>query len=72
MLGSSEKKILQGIIIIACWCIWLARNKAVFSSSRVSVEDIFSDLRSMGFFWLKYRSSFQSIAWNDSCKSVFM
>ncbi|XP_022014833.1 uncharacterized protein LOC110914341 [Helianthus annuus] len=59
-LGSSESKILQGIIIIACWCIWLVRNKVVFSGSRANVEDVFSELRSMGYFWLKHRSAFQS------------
>ncbi|MFS7958314.1 hypothetical protein Hanom_Chr07g00676791 [Helianthus anomalus] len=71
-LGLLEKKILQGIIIIACWCIWLARNKVIFSVSRACAEDVFSDLKSMGFFWLKHRSSFHSIGWSNWCKFVIM
>ncbi|KAJ0806197.1 putative RNA-directed DNA polymerase [Helianthus annuus] len=71
-LGLAGKKILQGIIIIACWCIWMARNKAIFSGSRVCAVDVFSEIRSLGFFWLKYRSSFRSIGWSNWCKFVIM
>ncbi|KAM0029851.1 putative reverse transcriptase zinc-binding domain-containing protein [Helianthus debilis subsp. tardiflorus] len=71
-LNNAEAKILQGIIIISCWSIWLSRNKAIFSGSHICVEDVFSEIRSLGYFWLKHRSSFRSISWNDWCKFVIM
>ncbi|MFS7937724.1 putative reverse transcriptase zinc-binding domain-containing protein [Helianthus anomalus] len=71
-LGASAKKILQGVIITVCWCIWLARNKTVFSVYRASEEEVFSDVRSLGFFWFRHRSSFRTLSWHDWCKSVIM
>ncbi|KAJ0623822.1 putative reverse transcriptase zinc-binding domain-containing protein [Helianthus annuus] len=71
-LGSSERLAFHGIVITTCWCIWLARNKAVFSASRPNVETVFSEIRALGFFWFKNRSRFQSIGWRDWCKFVIM
>ncbi|MFS7974003.1 hypothetical protein Hanom_Chr09g00863321 [Helianthus anomalus] len=67
-VGASEKSVIQGIVRVACWCIWKARNKAVFSEAVVKVEDIFREVRSLGFLWFKYRSKFSLISWSDWCK----
>ncbi|XP_022019235.1 uncharacterized protein LOC110919270 [Helianthus annuus] len=58
-LGPTEKLVVQGIVISTCWCIWLARNKAVFSDIKPSVEGVFSEVRTLGFFWFRNRSRFQ-------------
>ncbi|KAJ0878597.1 putative RNA-directed DNA polymerase [Helianthus annuus] len=71
-MSRTDSKVLQGIIIIACWCIWLARNKAVFEGYQAKAEEIFGNVRSMGFFLFKHRSLFQSISWSDWCKFVIM
>ncbi|XP_035836083.1 uncharacterized protein LOC110888901 [Helianthus annuus] len=42
-LKSGEGVALHGIMITACWCLWLARNKALFSGVDVKVDSIFSE-----------------------------
>ncbi|KAJ0476786.1 putative reverse transcriptase zinc-binding domain-containing protein [Helianthus annuus] len=66
------KPVVHGIIISACWCLWLARNKAVFSGVEAKAESIFSEVRSLGFLWYKNRSRNWSISWSDWCKFVIM
>ncbi|KAJ0908686.1 hypothetical protein HanRHA438_Chr07g0313201 [Helianthus annuus] len=63
---------LKGIVIVACWCLWKARNRVVFSSGQANVDDIFNEIRSLGFLWFKNRSKCKSISWSDWCKFVIM
>ncbi|KAJ0702066.1 putative RNA-directed DNA polymerase [Helianthus annuus] len=69
-ISIKEKPIIQGIIFVSCWCLWLARNRALFSGITVKVEDVFSEVRSLGFLWFKHRSKHRSISWSDWCKFV--
>ncbi|XP_021985101.1 uncharacterized protein LOC110881020 [Helianthus annuus] len=46
------KKILRGLVIITCWCIWNARNELVFNQCRRSSQEILIDIKSRGFGWL--------------------
>ncbi|XP_022024630.1 uncharacterized protein LOC110924964 [Helianthus annuus] len=62
-----EKPVIQGIIFSAIWCLWKARNKAVFSGIEAKVESIFCDVKSFGYLWFKYRSSNNHISWLDWC-----
>ncbi|KAF5756496.1 putative reverse transcriptase zinc-binding domain-containing protein [Helianthus annuus] len=70
--GATEKAALQGIVVIACWFLWVARNNHRFSGKRCCVDDIFSEVRSTSFLWFKQRSKFGEIVWLDWCKFVFM
>ncbi|KAJ0758378.1 putative reverse transcriptase zinc-binding domain-containing protein [Helianthus annuus] len=68
--GNKEyKEVVRGLIIVACWCIWNARNAKFFSSKETSWEKIFGEVRSLGFFWLKNRSKHRNIVWVEWCKS---
>ncbi|KAJ0834488.1 putative reverse transcriptase zinc-binding domain-containing protein [Helianthus annuus] len=60
----------QGIAIIACWAIWIARNELVFSARVPKVEEVFCSIRSLGFIWFKNRSKCIDISWEDWCKFV--
>ncbi|XP_076933961.1 uncharacterized protein LOC143600047 [Bidens hawaiensis] len=71
-LGAAKKIVVQGILVTACWCLWKARNNAVFSAGQVKVEDIFSEVKALSFFWFKHRSKFKNIIWNDWCRFVIM
>ncbi|MFS7973729.1 hypothetical protein Hanom_Chr09g00860101 [Helianthus anomalus] len=51
----------------ALWCLWVARNEAIFSGIEVKVENIFCNLKSLGFLWFKYRSRHNHISWSDWC-----
>ncbi|XP_021995406.1 uncharacterized protein LOC110892557 [Helianthus annuus] len=66
--GKKTKKIIRGLIIIACWCIWKGRNDLVFNQIRRSSQDIMIEIKSRGFWWFKSRSSCENISWKDWCK----
>ncbi|KAJ0880486.1 putative reverse transcriptase zinc-binding domain-containing protein [Helianthus annuus] len=69
-IGSDKRAVVQGILFTSCWCIWLARNRAVFSHSEVKVDSIFSEVRSLGFLWYKYRAKCNVISWHNWCRFV--
>ncbi|MFS8026364.1 putative RNA-directed DNA polymerase [Helianthus anomalus] len=71
-IKAGEGVALHGVMITACWCLWLARNKALFSGVDVKPDSVFSEVRSLAFLWYKYRSKCSSIAWVDWCKFVIM
>ncbi|MFS7924867.1 hypothetical protein Hanom_Chr03g00277651 [Helianthus anomalus] len=71
-LDHRVKPVVHGIIISACWCLWLARNKAIFSGFDAKAGSIFSEVKSLGFLWYKNRSKNWSISWPDWCKFVIM
>ncbi|XP_076940478.1 uncharacterized protein LOC143609668 [Bidens hawaiensis] len=50
-LGDLEKDAFHGIIVIAYWSIWKARNNKVFKGIEIKVEDIIIDIKSLGFLW---------------------
>ncbi|XP_076917527.1 uncharacterized protein LOC143577631 [Bidens hawaiensis] len=50
-LGDIENEVFHGVIIIACWRIWKARNDKVFEGKEVKVEDIIGDIKVLGFLW---------------------
>ncbi|XP_022014806.1 uncharacterized protein LOC110914313 [Helianthus annuus] len=37
-IDASKRLVIQGIIIVSCWCLWQARNKVVFSNCEAKVE----------------------------------
>ncbi|XP_021975233.1 uncharacterized protein LOC110870354 [Helianthus annuus] len=41
-LNDLAKEVFYGIVMIACWSIWRARNELIFSNKPAKVEDIFS------------------------------
>ncbi|XP_021996032.1 uncharacterized protein LOC110893224 [Helianthus annuus] len=63
------KDIIRGLLMIACWCIWKACNEKFFSNGKGCSTEIFGEVKSIGFRWLKCRSSHKSIVWSEWCKS---
>ncbi|MFS7948184.1 putative reverse transcriptase zinc-binding domain-containing protein [Helianthus anomalus] len=63
--GLNGSKLLryQGIVIIACWMIWKARNDLVFNAKSPKVEEVFCSIRSLGFFWFNSRSKCIDLSW---------
>ncbi|KAJ0490780.1 putative reverse transcriptase zinc-binding domain-containing protein [Helianthus annuus] len=64
-LRATEKKkdVVHGLIIIACWCLWRARNNAVFSNSPVKIEGIIGEIKALGYFWYVNRSKYKEMSW---------
>ncbi|KAJ0842667.1 putative reverse transcriptase zinc-binding domain-containing protein [Helianthus annuus] len=56
-MSTRRKEVLRGVIIIACWRIWKARNERIFEDRKSSVAEIVADLKALGFLWLKNRQN---------------
>ncbi|MFS8032965.1 hypothetical protein Hanom_Chr17g01563941 [Helianthus anomalus] len=54
-LNELEIFILHGIIIICCWSIWRSRNEFRFANKPVQVENIISEIKMVGFLWVRSR-----------------
>ena len=67
-LKGKAKKIFKGIIFISCWAIWRARNKRKFEGKIVKIEEVMSDIKSLGFLWVRSRAKCSNLAWIDWCK----
>ncbi|KAJ0582905.1 putative RNA-directed DNA polymerase [Helianthus annuus] len=68
----AEREAVQGIMLTACWLLWKARNNLRFNGVKCSVEDLFSEIRIVSFFWYKHRAKKGSFNWVDWCKFVNM
>ncbi|XP_022003386.1 uncharacterized protein LOC110900832 [Helianthus annuus] len=63
--GKWRKKIVRGIVMTTAWAIWNARNEKIFRNKGIKVADVVAEVKSKTFLWLKYRSKYKDIAWND-------
>ncbi|XP_035841275.1 uncharacterized protein LOC118488170 [Helianthus annuus] len=49
--SKKEEKIIYGLAMIACWCIWKERNEVVFKQKTCSPQEIIGELKSRGYCW---------------------
>ncbi|MFS7940291.1 putative reverse transcriptase zinc-binding domain-containing protein [Helianthus anomalus] len=70
--SGAKKEAFKGIVRIAAWCLWKARNKARFEQKEIRIGEIVNKVKALGFLWFKYRSRFGNIVWDDWCKFVIM
>ncbi|KAJ0467691.1 putative reverse transcriptase zinc-binding domain-containing protein [Helianthus annuus] len=65
ILGNkTKKKVIQSVIVVACWCLWKARNEIIFSNRPVKVEKIMGDVMAYSFLWIKSRAKNVELDWN--------
>ncbi|MFS8016406.1 hypothetical protein Hanom_Chr15g01368331 [Helianthus anomalus] len=50
-LSKKAKKIIHGLVIISCWCLWKGRNKIVVNQIKRGPQDILGGIKSKGFGW---------------------
>ncbi|PWA74341.1 RNA-directed DNA polymerase, eukaryota [Artemisia annua] len=67
-LRGKAKKVFHGIILLSCWAIWRARNRSKFDGKSVKPEEIISDIKSIGFLWVRSRAKLANVTWSDWCK----
>ena len=67
-LKCKAKVVFQGIIFLSCWVIWRARNKLKFEGKTVKIEEVISEIKSIGFLWVRSRAKFSNLSWTDWCK----
>ncbi|KAJ0948845.1 hypothetical protein HanRHA438_Chr01g0032231 [Helianthus annuus] len=71
-LSSVKKEVLHGVIIIACWRKWKARNEMIFASKKMNVVKIFVEVKALGFLWFFNRYKKKCIDWKDWCSFNFV
>ncbi|XP_022041679.1 uncharacterized protein LOC110944328 [Helianthus annuus] len=59
------KTVIHGIIIIACWRMWKARNDKVFANKDTSVAEMVADIKSLGFLCYKHRLKQGVVDWDS-------
>ncbi|XP_076883362.1 uncharacterized protein LOC143532102 [Bidens hawaiensis] len=71
-LSQVKKEVFQGIIFIACWRIWKARNELFFENKPVILEEIIEDVKVLGFLWYCNRPKLKRVSWVDWCSFNLM
>ncbi|KAJ0523818.1 putative reverse transcriptase zinc-binding domain-containing protein [Helianthus annuus] len=66
--SKKAKKIIHGLVIISCWCIWKGRNELVFNQVKRGPQEILGEIKSRGYSWVRNRSSCKYIRWEEWCK----
>ncbi|MFS7993280.1 hypothetical protein Hanom_Chr12g01092241 [Helianthus anomalus] len=61
-LDGQRKEVSHGVAILSCWIIWKARSNLIFSRKAFSINDVFSEIRSLGFVWYHNRLKNRSIS----------
>ena len=65
--GKWGKKIVQGIVLVSLWSIWKARNEKTFMGAEPKVNLVIGSIKALSFLWLKNRSKFNDLLWEDWC-----
>ncbi|KAI3820804.1 hypothetical protein L1987_08352 [Smallanthus sonchifolius] len=66
-VSGNKKMVLHGVIIIACWRLWRARNDTVFSRKEPNVVEIIADIKILGFLWYNNRFKHGVVDWDRWC-----
>ncbi|KAK1436726.1 hypothetical protein QVD17_02508 [Tagetes erecta] len=69
--SEKKKKAIHGILMTTCWCIWKARNAAIFNNEPIRIAAIMESIKSLGFLWIKNRSSYNNLSWRTWCNAFF-
>ncbi|KAJ0586264.1 putative reverse transcriptase zinc-binding domain-containing protein [Helianthus annuus] len=64
-LVAGKKKVINGVVLTACWCIWKERNEVVFADKKASVAKVLEEIKSLAYLWIKNRSPFTDLSWKD-------
>lgn len=61
--SKNKKEILYGILMVACWRIWKARNEKVFNQTTRNVVEIVSDVKALSYLWFRNRGRNSVVDW---------
>ncbi|XP_076907117.1 uncharacterized protein LOC143563469 [Bidens hawaiensis] len=70
-IPKDKAKVFHAICLTTLWCIWRARNEAVFEGKLVQLESVFGEIKGLNFLWLQNRAKKSSLSWNDSTRFDF-
>ncbi|KAJ0455678.1 putative reverse transcriptase zinc-binding domain-containing protein [Helianthus annuus] len=63
-----KKVAFHGVMYVAVWSIWRARNQCIFSDKKLKVMEVIAEIKSLSFLWFRSRYNKGSIDWNSWCK----
>ncbi|KAD4983144.1 hypothetical protein E3N88_19815 [Mikania micrantha] len=58
-----SKELILSVMQTSVWCIWKARNDAVFHHRKVLKEKIVDDIKTLSYFWVKHRMRSCGLDW---------
>ncbi|KAK1429570.1 hypothetical protein QVD17_11783 [Tagetes erecta] len=64
---SKKKKIIQAIILTACWSLWKARNEKIFEDKEIDLSTLLEEIKSLEYTWIKNRSFLKILMRKDWC-----
>ncbi|MDV3153228.1 MAG: reverse transcriptase domain-containing protein, partial [Candidatus Phytoplasma australasiaticum] len=59
-----KKEVFKGVIIIACWMLWRARNGKIFDNKVPKVVEILAEIKILSFLWYKHRFKQEVVDWD--------
>ncbi|KAL9997683.1 putative reverse transcriptase zinc-binding domain-containing protein [Helianthus debilis subsp. tardiflorus] len=62
--SGNKKEIIYGLVILACWRLWKARNEKIFNGKKSHVVELISDVKAIGFLWYKHRLKGDIVDWD--------
>lgn len=71
-VSSVKGEVIRGLIIVACWEMWKARNERIFSHRTCTSVEIISAVKAIGFLWFKKRSKCKDVEWDNWCNFNMM
>ncbi|XP_021986732.1 uncharacterized protein LOC110883232 [Helianthus annuus] len=69
--SKNKKELLYGILIVACWRLWKARNERVFAQKNRNAVELVADIKSLSYLWLCSTGRFGGVDWKGWKSFVF-
>ncbi|XP_021986149.1 uncharacterized protein LOC110882437 [Helianthus annuus] len=66
--SKEAKYILRGIVFTTMWALWNERNARIFKDKSRRPIEVMENIKSSSYFWIRNRSRWKDIDWNNLCK----
>ncbi|XP_076908154.1 uncharacterized protein LOC143564901 [Bidens hawaiensis] len=70
-MNKMECELIQAIVLVTCWEIWLTRNDMLFNKKTFSMVKVINDIKVMSFLWVCNRNKRFGIDWEKWCRFQF-
>ncbi|XP_076939473.1 uncharacterized protein LOC143608265 [Bidens hawaiensis] len=60
-----KAKAFHAVCLTTIWCLWEARNEAVFNGNIAQLNNVVGGIKVLGFLWVRNRSKLDAITWEN-------